>query len=446
MKRFYFFSICTLGMLLFTGNCLFSQQVTPTESEDQVIIIQKIKHDDGTVTIKKKTVRKGQDAETYLNECKLKDLTGKTDILIMTDGEHQQDQRAETVFYMRHGKHDMKEHLDEMHKQLQEIRISMPNSDYLQHTAELKEKTFLGVYPETGEAGVLLTGIVSGTGAEAAGLISNDVMTAINGQSILTTGDLRRELAKYKAGDEVKIAYLRDGVAGETVATLTGKKTFNYNYNYNWNEERDPCKVFFGVYVGSYGEGLEGVGVSGIVEGGNWPAEVSGLRRGDRIIAIDAIPVNTHNELVTERDKHEPGQAFTFTILRDGYPMDIEARFKACPKDEDVKVTESAPEVIPAEPLPVEQNSNTLELEELNAYPNPTYGNLNVRFSGEAVPTVLMITDINGKIVHQENLRNFDGHYSRELDISSGTPGTLLVTVRQGESVITKPVVLLNRA
>lgn len=445
MKRFFRFTIFTLCMVFFAGSYLFAQQDLPADTDENVIIIQKIKHDDGTVTIKKKTIKKGQEAEVYLNECKLNDQTGKTDILILTEDEHNAGQTGEeTIFYMRHGKHEMQNHMDELHKHMEEVRISMPQFDYNLHNPEMKEKTFLGVYPETGEAGVLLTGVVSGSGAEAAGLLSNDVMTAINGQPILTTSDLRTELAKYTPGEKVSIAYLRDGVNGEAVAQLTGKKTFTYNYS--WQEKRDPCKVFFGVYVGSDGEGMEGVGVSGIVEGGEWPAEVSGVRKGDRIIAIDAIPVNTHNELVTERDKHKPGQAFTFTILRDGYPMDIEARFKACPADEVAELPETQPEVFQAEPLPLEQIVNSPELEELNAYPNPTFGNLNVRFNGEAVPTLLIITDINGKVVHQENLRNFDGHYNREIDISSGTPGTLMVTVRQGEKVITKPVVLLNRA
>jgi len=270
------------------------------------------------------------------------------------------------------------------------------------------------------------------------------VMTAINGKAIRTTGDLSKELASYQPGDEVRIAYLRNGSVMETTAKLSAPKATHYEFN--WKEERDPCKVFYGVYVGSHGEGLEGVGVAGIVTEGGWPAEKAGLQKGDRIIAIDAIPVNSHRELVIERDKHKPGEAFTFTILRDGYPMDIDSRFKECPNEPEAPVVETVQEELLPEMPPVEQNDHVLELEELNAYPNPMFGRLNVKFSGEAVPTLLTITDLNGKVVLRENLPNFDGHYNRELDISNGTPGALMLSIRQGDKIITKPIVLLNRA
>ena len=444
MKRFLLSSICSFALLLFAGNTqLVAQQEAPAKENGNVVVIQKIKHDDGTVTIKKKSIEKGQEVQTYLDELNLQGASGKSEIVIMTDGESDHvNFDGETIMYLRKGK-SSNGGKDDVLKELDEIRITMPQQDFMHHSKRVEKKTFLGVYPQTGDEGVLITGVVGGSGADDAGLQANDVLTAINGNTIRSNGDLSSELAKYEPGNEVKITYLRDGSILETNAKLTANKSNSNNYSFTWKEERDPCKVFFGVYVGSYGEGLEGVGVSGIVEGDEWPAEKAGLQRGDRIIAIDAIPVNNHRELVTERDKHKSGQAFTFTILRDGYPMDIDAQFKECPNQPAVeKVTG---EVIP-EMQPVELIDNTLELEELNAYPNPTFGLLNVKFSGEAVPTKLMITDVNGKVVHQENLPNFDGYYNRELDISSGTPGTLMLSIRQGEKVVTTPLVLLNRA
>jgi predicted metalloprotease with PDZ domain len=459
MKRFFLSSICTLAVLLFAGNTMIkAQQTAPATSNKQVTVVIKTVQEDGTVTIKKKSVEKGQDVQAYLDEFGLQDATGKTEINIEVNQENGQSQNhEETIFFLRKGNIQNEAHKDMM-KDMDELKIVLRNHEFME-TARLEEKkTFLGVYPESSEKGVEISGVVSDSGAEAAGLQADDVLTAINGNAIKTTGDLRKELDKYQPEDEVTISYLRNGTAMETKAKLSAPKAKNHNYNYNYNynydynynysgkSERDPCKVFFGVYVGSYGEGLEGVGVSGIVEGGEWPAEKAGLKRGDRIIAIDNIPVNSHNELVTERDKHKPGQNFTFTILRESYPIDIDAQFKVCPNQPaEEPVVEKITEVTP-QPQPIEQINNTLELEELNAYPNPTFGLLNVKFRGEAVPTKMMITDINGKVVHQENLPNFDGYYNRELDISSGTPGTLMLSVRQDEKVVTMPLILLNRA
>ncbi len=191
--------------------------------------------------------------------------------------------------------------------------------------------------------------------------------------------------------------------------------------------------------------GKEGVGVSGIIEGNGWPAEQARLQRGDRILAIDGIPVGTHNELVTERDKHEPGEEFSFTYMRDGEVYEVDARFKECPRDQEV---EEAPieEVVPMPQEELEYTDNTLELDEFNAYPNPTFGNVNVRFRGEAVPTLVRVVDSAGKIVHEENIKNFDGLYSKELDISDGALGTMILSVNQNGKSVAKPVVLITRA
>jgi len=49
-------------------------------------------------------------------------------------------------------------------------------------------------------------------------------------------------------------------------------------------------------------------------------------------------------------------------------------------------------------------------------------------------------------VVFNESIPNFDGYYNRQVDVSKGAPGTLLISIRQGGKVLTMPVVLLNRA
>lgn len=267
-------------------------------------------------------------------------------------------------------------------------------------------------------------------------------MTAINGITIRTNDDLHNELGQYKPGDVVVIDVLRDGNVIVISSTLTERKSTLYR-----KSERDPCKVFFGVYVGSYGQGKDGVGVSGIVGGNNWPADVAGLQRGDRILEIDGIPVTNHRELVIERDKHEPGEAFSFTILRDGEIFEVDARFKECPRDEEEVIEEPVEEeIIPMPEEELEITDNLLELEEFNAYPNPTFGDLNVTFRGEAVPTLVRIVDTTGKVVFEDNVKNFDGYYNRQVDISNGALGTMILSVTQNGKAMAKPVVLVTRA
>lgn len=451
MKRLFLSTICTLALLTFTGQSLMAQQEAPTPSKnDNVIIIQKTQNEDGTWTVKKKSIQKGQAADAYINEMDLDNATEQvSEVIIRTDGESKAgNSEAETIIMIRKGSNRTEIKWDGS-----DMPHDFMNFDKTRNTllGDINEepKALLGIYPASNEnGGVLVSSVVTGSGAEAAGLKAGDVITAIDGKTLAVKGDLTTTLANYKPGDAVKVTYLRDGQTLTTTSTLTGPKVAKdvyrhiYKYNYDASQsqkaERDPCKVFIGMYNGSWGNGEKGVGVTGIIPG--WPAEEAGVLEGDRVISLDGVPVNSHNELVTERDKHKPGERFTLGILRDGKEIKIKARFKSCPTDETV-VEE---QVVEQPNLP--QFDNNLELEELTAYPNPTYGELNVQFKGEAVPTSVTITDINGKQIFNESLQNFDGNYNRQVDVSNGAPGTLLITIRQNGKVLTTPAVLLTRA
>lgn len=453
MKRHFLSTICSLALLVFVGQNLSAQQeTTAPASADKVIIIQKTQNEDGTWTVKKKSIEKGQNAEEFIKDADLDidtDVENNSEIIIKTNGEGN-DEKAETIMYIRKGgnkteiKWDDSEGSNFSFDKLDKGQFALIGDE------NGEEKAFLGIYPETAEkGGVLVTDIVPGSGAAAAGLKSGDVITSIDGKTLTSQADLSTTLAAHKSGDAISVTFDREGQSMTTTATLTGKKTqraykydihFNHDYNYDYIVERDPCKVFIGVQIGGWSDGVKGVEVSGIITG--WPAENAGLLAGDRIVSIDGITVNTNNELIVERDKHKPGEFFMIGYMRDGKLSSVKAQFKTCPGQE---ATEPVQETIVEQPT-LPQIDNSLELEEMNAFPNPSYGDLNVHFKGEAVPTTVTITDINGKTVYSENLPNFDGVYDRLVDVSKGTPGTLLVSVRQGGKIITKPVVLLNRA
>jgi membrane-associated protease RseP (regulator of RpoE activity) len=456
MKRIFLSAICTLLALLVANTYLAAQQDSP--SSEKIIVIQKQKSEDGTVTIKKKRFNKGEPYEYYMKELGIEN-NPQHDIEVTLLGEEADENAApgETLIYIRGaGQHEIKINgQGDFEQELEEVKVDIRREMQGMHrnhhfnfdheggnwkVVDVK-KTFLGVYPESGDEGVYLSGIVEGSGASNAGLKEGDILTSINGNGIRTTSDLNGELKKYKGGDVVSVAYLRNGQSAEAKVTLTEKASKKYV------NERNPCKVFLGVYVGDYGNGEEGIGVNGLVEGEGWPAEKAGLRKGDRILALDGMPIYDHATLVSERDKHQPGEFFTITYLREGVFKDVEAQFKACPKEEETQQEEAVNEKITEQTTqPIELIDNELQLEELAAYPNPTYGYLNVSFRGAAVPTTVTITDISGKVVHNESIQNFDGYYNKMLNISAGSPGNMVLSIRQEGKVISTPVVLLNRA
>ncbi len=444
MKKF----LLSIFALFAVTSLLLAQENTTTTTTKKVVVIQKITNDDGSVTVKKKSFDKGENVETYVEA--LEPNAGETDhelTIIVNGQEENPDAEKETVMFFRQGgKHKDKDfHHEAWGKKLERFHVTMPK-DYDNTLIFMEDnKAFMGVESESSDEGLILTGIVPGSGAEAAKLMAGDVVTSVEGENIRTSTELRNVLAKHEPGDEVTVNFLRNGNAQTATVKLTERKerrNFNYNYNYNYSNERNPCEVFIGVYLGGYGEGLEGVGVSGIVP--NTPAEKAGMLSGDRIISIDGVSVTNYSEVLRERNKHKAGDFFTIGYLRNGEPNEVEAQFKECPTEKKEEIVEEVKPQTPVTPLPVAPSA--LELDELNAYPNPTYGDLNVQFKGEAVPTHVQITDIQGKVVYTENLPDFDGVYSKKINVGNATPGTLTLTVRQGDKLQSKAVVLLNRA
>ena len=75
--------------------------------------------------------------------------------------------------------------------------------------------------------GVYIISVVSGGGAEAAGLVDGDIITALDGQDTTTMSKLQFELAKHNEGDVVTVTVMRsDGskfVQADIEVTLTGQ-------------------------------------------------------------------------------------------------------------------------------------------------------------------------------------------------------------------------------
>lgn len=68
--------------------------------------------------------------------------------------------------------------------------------------------------------GLLVTGVISGSPAEAAGLRSGDIITAINGKSATSTDQLIAVVLSKRPGDQVTLAYERSGRRSTATVTL----------------------------------------------------------------------------------------------------------------------------------------------------------------------------------------------------------------------------------
>ena len=210
----------------------------------------------------------------------------------------------------------------------------------------------------------------------------------------------------------------------------TVKITVKDNHQFSF-EDLDPCQVFIGVATKSEKNG--GVKVDRIID--DSPASKMDLRVGDIILALDGEEINNPCDLTMERDQNQAGDYFRLTILRTGKKRKVRGQFTPC--------VDNAPILTPA---PEITNSSELKYQSFEAYPNPTFGEVNISFEGAAVPTTFMVTDVTGKVVLQEELKNFDGFYRNQIQLkNSAAPGTVSLTVIQNGQAVSKNIVLLNR-
>ena len=68
--------------------------------------------------------------------------------------------------------------------------------------------------------GVYVAGANKGSAAAAAGLQEGDIITSINGVNVNTSSQLQEQVARFRPGDKIKVAYLRGSDTRTATATL----------------------------------------------------------------------------------------------------------------------------------------------------------------------------------------------------------------------------------
>lgn len=445
--------LATLMLLIVSISLQAQEKISP------VTVTQRATAKDGTKTVVKKRFDDQASLQKYLNELKSKNGTVEVEMhnatnqlqdIEIIDGENAM------IYIHRNGNAEkVRESLQGMRKELKE-KLGKEHSFHFDNNSFVEVRGFksgsdrpmLGIYLDESAnvQGVGVSSTVAGGGARAAGIQAGDVITGINGAKVNNRTDLRNELNKYKPGETVDVTYQRAGLTSTTESTL-------YRSRSSW--ERDPCEVFIGVSLGGNGPVGKGINVSNIIS--DTPAEKFGIKAGDVITSFDGVTVNSYGELLRERNKHEAGDWFKVQVQRGGAVTEITAQFKACDEEieEPIAEEEVVEEVIEVLPQVVEETpeqpqliiDNTLELNDYQAFPNPTHGQFNLRFNAEPVPTRVRVIDVNGKVVHNEVINQFDGIYNNQINLSSkAAPGTLFLQIIQGEKVVSKKIVLVPRA
>ncbi len=91
----------------------------------------------------------------------------------------------------------------------------------------------------------------------------------------------------------------------------------------------------------------------------------------------------------------------------------------------------------------IKTNDRELHVENLRFSPNPSNGKFNLSFTlKEPKKVTINIYDINGQLVYTETLRNFQGTYNKEIDISDRGAGTFFLQIVQGLYDVIRKIII----
>jgi Gram-negative bacterial TonB protein C-terminal/Secretion system C-terminal sorting domain len=151
-------------------------------------------------------------------------------------------------------------------------------------------------------------------------------------------------------------------------------------------------------------------------------------------------------KVVRKMPKWIPGKLNNVTV---NSRFVLPARFSVeCPSKKDLPeaqpLTREAFQNIPAKLVDyqIHKTIDSLSLESLRVWPNPTDGPLNLEFTGKPGPLTVSVFDLAGRMLIRENLSNFDGFYQKAFDLSAFPPGMALIRMEQAGKTCTSQIVV----
>jgi len=294
-----------LALLPFCGTSLFSQS-TSGQPEKRVTINKYTVDPDGNET-RETIIKKGKAAEDFDVDAYL--LANKADNVQINVRVESSDEDGEVV----------------IERSNNGMRNSNSNS-ISQRKKTSDTRAFFGVEPDQDEDADepgLTVQVIKGTAAHQAGLKTNDIIMRLDEQKINTWEDLSRIVASSKAGEEMKVDYLRLGNKATTTVNLTSRSEVPSTFN-------EP-KSYLGVsQLRATGNGVAVNVVS------NAAAKQAGLKNGDVITELDGYPIRDWEDISDVINGSKPGDAVRIRYERNGQRMETTATMGAA--DLEVKI------------------------------------------------------------------------------------------------------------
>lgn len=238
-----------------------------------------------------------------------------------------------------------------------------------------------------------------------------------------------------------------DGTTKTSTYETPGTRMFVTGFGHNSEGRKSNCAAL-GVYV-TADEAAGGARINSLIESGG--AQDAGLLSGDVVTKIDKYDVVDFKTLHEALSHFRDGDVVTVRYIREDKPLKAKVELRdwsRLPGHEwrsrpDCGQPESLSEVDTDDNLDRPDNPSTvnqLQLEDIRMYPNPTDGNFSLSFRLEPGPLSVSVTDINGKVVYNEENQNTTGHYNRDINLKDVPTGNYILSVKQGDRIFTEQI------
>jgi serine protease Do len=230
---------------------------------------------------------------------------------------------------------------DNQERALRDMERALGNADRqrrIQKSIQIRmNSAFLGVSSRKAEkGGATVLEVTPGSPAEKAGIKKGDVITKVNETKIESPEGLFETIHSFKAGDKVKVSFIRNGKEQTVTATLDKTENNSKDFDYNYNFKMPPMPDVEGIYMGPWGhqpklgikaqDAEDGKGVNILEVEDSSAAAKAGLRKGDIILQFDGTEVNSTNELIEQLQEARGKPIVKVRILRGGVSQEIDVK------------------------------------------------------------------------------------------------------------------------
>ena len=234
-----------------------------------------------------------------------------------------------------------------------------------------------------GDNGATIDQVYEGSGAEKAGLKEGDMIMKIDGKKVSGFESVVDLMSGKKVDDKVKVVYLRNGEEHKATVVL-GKCS---------PEMCQPkCKA-------------------GNMKNFHW----------------------------NEQGMNEEQKQILREHIREGADELREEAFRL--KDLGREISEELNAELRNLETKNKVQDESLEITYLSGSPNPSQGQLKIKYQGTKGPMMLQVLDLNGKELYKEDLKEFNGSYDKEINIVH-VKGTVILKITQGKKVLSEKIIV----